>query len=201
MDKVIKPKAKKHYVNNKDLYAAMVEFKAKVNEAKEEGKQKPRIPHYIGESIMKISTHLAYRPNFANYTFREEMISDGIENCLLYINNFDPAKSQNPFAYFTQIIYFAFIRRIQKEKKHLYTKYAAIEYANIMGETSDNQAGDTGHNTDIKYGEWSREQMEKFMGDFEASKGIKRGKKEKVEPAEIVGAVVEAIITDEIDSK
>jgi hypothetical protein len=198
MDKVIKPKAKKHYVNNKDLYAAMVEFKAKVNEAKEEGKQKPRIPHYIGESIMKISTHLAYRPNFANYTFREEMISDGIENCLLYINNFDPAKSQNPFAYFTQIIYFAFIRRIQKEKKHLYTKYAAIEYANIMGETSDNQAGDTGHNTDIKYGEWSREQMEKFMGDFEASKGIKRGKKEKVEPAEIIGTVVEAIITDEI---
>lgn len=198
MDKVIKPKAKKHYVNNKDLYAAMVEFKAKVNEAKEQGKQKPRIPHYIGESIMKISTHLAYRPNFANYTFREEMISDGIENCLLYINNFDPAKSQNPFAYFTQIIYFAFIRRIQKEKKHLYTKYAAIEYANIMGETSDNQAGDTGHNTDIKYGEWSKEQMEKFMGDFEASKGIKRGKKEKTEPAEIIGTVVEAIITDEI---
>jgi hypothetical protein len=201
MDKVIKPKAKKHYVNNKDLYAAMVEFKAKVNEAKEEGKQKPRIPHYIGESIMKISTHLAYRPNFANYTFREEMISDGIENCLLYINNFDPAKSQNPFAYFTQIIYFAFIRRIQKEKKHLYTKYAAIEYANIMGETSDNQTGDTGHNTDIKYGEWSREQMEKFMGDFETSQGIKRGKKEKIEPAEIIGTVVEAIITDEIDSK
>lgn len=198
MDKVIKPKAKKHYVNNKDLYAAMVEFKAKVNQAKEEGKEKPRIPHYIGESIMKIATHLAYRPNFANYTFREEMISDGIENCLLYINNFDPAKSQNPFAYFTQIIYFAFIRRIQKEKKHLYTKYAAIEYANIMGETSDNQVGDTGHNTDIKYGEWSKEQMEKFMGDFEASKGIKRGKKEKAEPAEIVGAVVEAIITDDV---
>ena len=125
-----KPKA--HYVNNKELYAAMVEFKAKVNEAKEAGKESPRIPHYVGECIMKIATHLAYRPNFANYTFRDEMISDGIENCLLYINNFDPTKSQNPFAYFTQIIYFAFIRRIQKEKKHLYTKYAAIEYANIM---------------------------------------------------------------------
>ena len=111
-------------------------------------------------------------------SFREEMISDGIENCLLYINNFDPAKSQNPFAYFTQIIYFAFIRRIQKEKKHLYTKYAAIEYANIMGETSEAQEGDkSSYDTDIKYGEWSKEQMEKFMADFEASKGIKRGSK------------------------
>ena len=187
MNKVIKPKAKKHYVNNKDLYAAMVEYKNLVNEAKDTGKQNPRIPHYIGESIMKIATHLAYRPNFANYTFREEMISDGIENCLLYINNFDPAKSQNPFAYFTQIIYFAFIRRIQKEKKHLYTKYAAIEYANIMGETSESQEGDRSNNydTDIKYGEWSKEQMEKFMGDFEASKGIKRGsKKTAVKEAE-----------------
>jgi hypothetical protein len=188
INKVIKPKSKKHYVNNKDLYAAMVEFKNLVNEAKETGKQKPRIPHYVGESIMKIATHLAYRPNFANYTFREEMISDGIENCLLYINNFDPAKSQNPFAYFTQIIYFAFIRRIQKEKKHLYTKYAAIEYANIMGETSDSQEGDRSNNydTDIKYGEWSKEQMEKFMGDFETSKGIKRGKKEVVKEEEVV---------------
>jgi hypothetical protein len=182
---ITKPKAKKHYVNNKELYAAMVEYKQMVNEAKDAGKQLPRIPHFIGESIMKIATHLAYRPNFANYTFREEMISDGIENCLLYINNFDPAKSQNPFAYFTQIIYFAFIRRIQKEKKHLYTNYAAIEYANIMGETSESQDGDRSNNydTDIKYGEWSKEQMEKFMGDFEASKGIKRGSKklEKVE--------------------
>jgi hypothetical protein len=173
-----KPKAKKHYVNNKDLYDAMVVYKAQVVANQEAGKQNPRIPHYIGESIMKIATHLAYRPNFANYTFRDEMISDGIENCLLYINNFDPTKSANPFAYFTQIIYFAFIRRIQKEKKHLYTKYAAIEQANIMGETSDSQGGDGGsYDTDIKYGEWSKEQMEKFMADFEASKGIKRGSK------------------------
>lgn len=171
-------KKKQHYVNNKELYAAMVEFKAKVVEHQEAGKQSPRIPHYVGECIMKIATHLAYRPNFANYTFRDEMISDGIENCLLYINNFDPAKSQNPFAYFTQIIYFAFIRRIQKEKKHLYTKYAAIEYANVMGETSESQSGDrTSYDTDIKYGEWSKEQMEKFMADFEASKNMKRNKK------------------------
>jgi hypothetical protein len=188
---------KKHYVNNKELYAAMVEFKAKVFEHQAAGKQLPRVPHYVGECIMKIATHLAYRPNFANYTFRDEMISDGIENCLTYIKNFDPAKSQNPFAYFTQIIYFAFIRRIQKEKKHLYTKYAAIEYANLMGETSDSQSGDkTTYDTDIKYGEWSKEQMEKFMGDFETSKGIRRGKKQKAEPSDVIGDAVEAIISD-----
>jgi len=172
----------------------MVEYKKIVNEAKEAGKQNPRIPNYVGECIMKIATHLAYRPNFANYTFREEMISDGIENCLLYINNFNPDKYQNPFAYFTQIIYFAFIRRIQKEKKHLYTKYAAIEYANIMGETSDSQTGDrSNYDTDIKYGEWSQEQMEKFMLDFEVSKNIKRGKKET-----IVGTTHDVVIVDEI---
>jgi len=194
MTEVKVPKKKIHYVNNKELYAAMVEYKKTVNEAKEAGKQNPRIPNYIGECIMKIATHLAYRPNFANYTFREEMISDGIENCLLYINNFNPDKYQNPFAYFTQIIYFAFIRRIQKEKKHLYTKYAAIEYANIMGETSDIQTGDkTNYDTDIKYGEWSQEQMEKFMMDFETSKNIRRGKKET-----IVGTTPDIVITDEI---
>ena len=104
MNKPVKKKT--HYVNNKELYAAMVEYKKLVNEAVDAGKQKPRIPNYVGECIMKIATHLAYRPNFANYTFREEMISDGIENCLLYINNFDPAKSQNPFAYFTHLLRF-----------------------------------------------------------------------------------------------
>ena len=81
---------------------------------------------------MKIATHLSYKPNFINYTFREEMSSD-VENCLQYIDNFNPDKSRNPFAYFTQIIYFAFLRRIQKEKKYLYTKYKASENVNLFG--------------------------------------------------------------------
>jgi hypothetical protein len=88
---ITKDKPKRHYVNNKELFAAMVVFKNDVDACKEAGKPLPRIPNYVGECIMKISTHLAYRPNFANYTYREDMISDGIENCLLYINNFDPA--------------------------------------------------------------------------------------------------------------
>ena len=102
--------------------------------------------------------------------------SDGIENCLLYINNFDPKKSKNPFAYFTQIIYFAFVRRIQKEKKHLYTKYAAIQKINIFGDGA--MMEQTGHEYDgeIKYSEWSQEQMDKFMAEFEKTKGDKRKK-------------------------
>lgn len=180
------PKKKKHYVNNVDLFDALVIHRVKVQEAKDAGKQLPRIPHYIGEAIMKIATHLAYKPNFSNYTFREEMISDGIENCLLYLNNFDPAKSKNPFAYFTQIIYFAFLRRIQREKRHLYTKYAAIEQANIMGATSENQGGDSkSYDTDIKYGEWSQEQMERFMKDFEQMSIAKKAKAAETKEAKL----------------
>lgn len=177
--------SKKHYVKNADLYAAMVEYRKAVIQAQEEGSEKPRVPFYIGECIMKIATHLAFKPNFSNYPFREEMISDGIENCLQYINNFDPGKSQNPFAYFTQIIYFAFIRRIQKEKKYLYTKYAAIERANLMDETSEVQEADkrsgSRFNDDVSYGEWSQEQMERFMTSFDESRKNRRKRKKAVD--------------------
>ncbi len=87
----------------------------------------PPVTNYIGECFLKIATHLSYRPNFINYTYRDEMISDGIENCLQYVKNFNPEKSKNPFAYFTQIIYYAFLRRIAKEKKQSHIKNKMIE--------------------------------------------------------------------------
>lgn len=111
-----------HYVDNSAFLHAIKEYKNKVHEAEESGEPKPQVSNYIGECILKIANHLSYKPNFINYTYREEMISDGIENCLMYIDNFDPNKSSNPFAYFTQIIYFAFIRRIEKEKKQTLIK-------------------------------------------------------------------------------
>jgi DNA-directed RNA polymerase specialized sigma subunit len=120
-------KKKEHYVNNKDFLEALVIYRAQVKRAKEEGKDKPKVPNYIGECFLKIATHLSYRPNFVNYMFKDDMICDGIENCLQYIDNFDPEKSTNPFAYFTQIIYFAFLRRIQKEKKQLEIKNKLLE--------------------------------------------------------------------------
>ena len=122
---------KPHYVNNKEFLQAMIDWKATVLEAEANDESRPQVTNYIGECFLKIANHLSYRPNFINYTYREEMISDGIENCLQYINNFDPDKSKNPFAYFTQIIYFAFIRRITKEKKQSQIKDKILKTSNI----------------------------------------------------------------------
>ena len=116
-----------YYVNNKDFLEAIVVFRKQIKQAEKENKQPPRIPRYIGDCFLKIATHLSYKPNFVNYTFREDMISDGVENCVQYINNFDPEKSKNPFAYFTQIIYYAFLRRIQKEKRQSDIKNKILE--------------------------------------------------------------------------
>ena len=119
-------KRSEHYVNNKEFLYAIVQYKADVKEAEEKGDPKPRITNYLGECFVKIATHLSYKPNFVNYMFREDMICDGIENCVQYIGNFDPSKSSNPFAYFTQIIYYAFLRRISKEKRQLEIKNKII---------------------------------------------------------------------------
>jgi len=169
-----KAKRTVHYVDNSLLLKELIAYKALVAAAETAGKPRPMVSNYLGESIMKIATHLAYKPNFSNYTYREDMICDGIENCLQYIDNFDPKKSSNPFAYFTQIIYFAFVRRIQKEKRFLYTKYKVIEHANLNQETTDKQEHDAPRRNDVYSGEWSQEQMYDFMEDFENFKRKKR---------------------------
>ena len=120
-------KRSEHYVNNKEFLYAIVAYKKDIKDAEEAGQPKPVIPRYIGECFLKIATHLSYKPNFVNYMFREDMISDGIENCVQYIHNFNPEKSTNPFAYFTQIIHYAFLRRIQKEKKQMEIREKIIE--------------------------------------------------------------------------
>ena len=121
---------KEHYVNNKEFLEAMKAYRKSVHKAKKEKREKPPVSDYIGSCFLKIANQLSYRPNFINYTFRDDMISDGIENCLQYLDNFNPAKSNNPFAYFTQIIYYAFIRRIQKEKKQVTIKNKLITESN-----------------------------------------------------------------------
>ena len=123
-------KKSEHYVNNKELLEALIVYRAKVAHAKENDLPKPRITNYLGSCFLKIATHLSYKPNFINYSYRDEMISDGIQNCLQYAHNFNPEKSQNPFAYFTQIIYYAFLRRIQAEKKQVHIKNKTIEKQN-----------------------------------------------------------------------
>ena len=116
-----------HYVNNKEFLAALIKYREDKEIAEIKGLPKPVIPRYIGECFLKIANHLSFKPNFVNYMFKEDMISDGIENCVQYIHNFNPEKSQNPFAYFTQIIHYAFLRRIQREKRQLEIKNKILE--------------------------------------------------------------------------
>ena len=165
-----------HYVDNIRLYDEMVEYNKHVTSYKNgEIIDKPIVSDYICESIMKISDRLSYRPNFINYTYRDEMVSDGVENCLLYINNFDPSKSSNPFSYFTQIIYFAFIRRIQKEKKQLYVKYKSIYNSNVF-DNDDMRDADINSIKDSYLGfvMENRENIDIFLDDFERLQDEKR---------------------------
>ena len=131
-----------HYVNNKEFLAALIKYREDVDIAKINDRPKPVIPRYIGDCFLKIANHLSFKPNFVNYMFKEDMISDGIENCVQYIHNFNPEKSQNPFAYFTQIIHYAFLRRIQREKRQLEIKNKIIERSGFSEVFDDNNTID-----------------------------------------------------------
>jgi hypothetical protein len=166
----------RHYVDNKQLYTVIIDYKTRVAEAKKLNKEKPQIPDYVGLCILQIANRLSTKPNFINYSYREEMISDGIENCISYFDNFDPAKSDNPFAYFTQIIYYAFLRRIQKEKKQVYTKHKIAEN-NIVFE----EAFEVGDNDDfvMDFSQFDAENISEFMRSFEENIERKKLKKKK----------------------
>ena len=165
-----------HYVNNKEFLEALSEYKKSVKLSEQNGERPPVVPDYIALCFMKIAKGLASRPNFSGYAFLEDMIGDGIENSFRYMHNFDPEKSSNPFAYFTRIIYNAFIRKIGIEKKHLYTKYKAIQHANMYGETSDSQSHDstTKFDSDIKYSEGAEDNMNDFIKNYEEAKKKKK---------------------------
>ena len=127
-----------HYVNNKEFLNALIKYQEDIEIARLQDKPKPVIPRYIGECFLKIANHLSFKPNFVNYMFKEDMISDGIENCVQYIHNFNPEKSRNPFAYFTQIIHYAFLRRIQREKRQLEIKNKILEKSGYSEVFDDN---------------------------------------------------------------
>ncbi len=124
---VMTRKKTEYYVNNKEFLAAITDYRQKVHAAKEAGNPRPRVTNYLGECFLKIATHLSYKPNFVNYMFRDDMISDGIENCVQYIHNFDPEKSKNPNDHEETWNSYEFLRRIQKEKKQLEIKSKIIE--------------------------------------------------------------------------
>lgn len=151
-----------HYVDNKKLFDALIKYKKAVARRT---KNPPPIPEYIGECLLKIATRLSHKANFASYTFRDDMISDAVENCIMYMHNFNPEKSSNPFAYFTQITHFAFIRRIEREKKQVYTK---LKYAMHKAQQQEDYTTLDGESADIKDPTWmSYENVHDFIRDYE----------------------------------
>ena len=158
-----------HYVDNSKFLEEITKYRNSVLAAKEAGTLKPRVPNYIGECFLKIATHLAYKSNFINYTYREEMVSDGIENCITYIDNFNPEKSNNPFAYFTQITYYAFLRRIAKEKRQQQTKYRYMRNIDVHDLiTQDHDTGDYGN----EFIDYVKKQMD-MIDDFDKPESAK----------------------------
>jgi DNA-directed RNA polymerase specialized sigma24 family protein len=132
----VSPRRKENYVDNALFYKELKKYRTVCLRAKELDHAKPRMSEYLGDCFLRIASRISTKPNFKNYTFRDDMISDGIENCLVYVHNFNPDKSTNPFGYFTTVIHYAFIRRIQREKKHTYIKYKLMEKAIIDGDTA-----------------------------------------------------------------
>ena len=175
---------KQHYVDNEKFLGVMSDYREEHLQAKDNDTELPIIPDYAGECFLKIAERLSHRPNFINYAFREEMVSDGIENCVMYASNFNPEKSKNPFAYFTQIIYFAFLRRIEKEKKQLYIKYKTMDEFSMLEDHSDMGDMDAGEKATITAGATTmtvdkRKTIYDFIHAFEEKK--RKKKKVKVE--------------------
>jgi len=139
-----------HYVNNADFSQAVVEYVEKVQEAKKNEQQLPIVPDYIAQCFLRISEGLSHKSNFIRYTYREEMVMDAVENCLKAISNYNLEAATrtgkpNAFAYFTQIAWYAFLRRIAKEKKQQDVKLKYLAKSGIENfvdlDTADQAAG------------------------------------------------------------
>jgi DNA-directed RNA polymerase specialized sigma subunit len=164
-ENIMKPKRKTNYINNKTLYGAMIHYRNEVHEAEENDTEKPIVPKYIGESILLICNNLAKKPNFSGYTYKTDMISDGIMDCIAAVDKFDPDKTNNPFAYFTQIAWNAFLRRIQKEKKQTYIKHKNFENSYLMSDIMEEMGGNQ-----LKSNEYSSEVVRSYENKLTKTK-------------------------------
>ena len=163
-----------HYVDNELFLKEMVAYRRAMRKAKREGLPQPRLPEFVGECFMKIAEKRSHEFNFLSYTFRDEMILDAIENCVQYAHNFNPRKSKNPFAYFSQIVYFAFVRRIQKEKKHLYVKYKSTELHGVLDDLNQLESEDGNTRQYEQY-----DNISEFIKNFEDAKARKKAKQQQ----------------------
>jgi len=177
----------KNYINNKTLYTSMIEHRTKLNNALLENKSKPQVSNYIGQSILLICNNLAKKPNFSGYTYKQDMISDGIMDCIAAVDNFDPDRTNNPFAYFTQIAWNAFIRRIQKEKKQTYIKHKNFENSFLM-----NELWNDSENIHLKANEYSSEVVRSYE-----NKLTKPKKQSKLSGIEVFSIIEDEVIKNE----
>jgi hypothetical protein len=153
-------KIETHYINKAEFHAELVRYHNMPPEEK-------KISNYIGKCIQDICHGLSRRPNFSGYTYLDEMVSDGVENCIMAINSFDiHNEKKNPFWYFSKIAYYAFIRRIQAEKKQNYIKHKNVQQYFLQGRTEDVEANDL---------------SEKVISDFEDKQEEKKLKKTQKE--------------------
>jgi hypothetical protein len=169
----------------------MIAYREQVQGALKNNKQKPQIPSYIGHCILMIAMRLSYKPNFSNYSYREEMVCDGVENCVSYIDNFDPNKSNSPFAYFTQIIYFAFLRRIFREKKQLYIKHKFTENSSLFNTLNEHNDFDDNDFYSSPQNDIDNSNMNEFIKSFEINLEKKKNKRKKGLEEFIEGGVLE----------
>ena len=184
----IKPKDKPHYVNNREFSLAVVDYVKLVNEAESNESTIPVVPNYVATCFLKIAEGLSHKSNFIRYTYREEMVMDAVENCLKAITNYNietATRTGNPnaFSYFTQICYFAFLRRIAKEKKQQDIKFKWIEKAGFeefvtYGKSS---AGDS-HSVERAFVDDLRTRIDKVRGVDSQIKDF--AKQEKVKEKE-----------------
>ena len=166
------------YINNKEFYQMLVDYKEECRIAAQNGESVPRIPENIGRCFYMIATRLGTKWKFSGYTYREEMISDALENCVVAVHNFDPSKSKNPFAYFTQIIYYAFLRRIEKEKKQTFVKYKSLEHFLVDASLNDEDA-EAYSNFDI-----TNDKMKPILEKYEKKPKTTKAKKKQNEGIE-----------------
>lgn len=185
----VKPKDKPHYVNNREFSEAVMAYAISAHEAKKKEIPVPTVTNYIASCFLKISEGLSHRPNFVRYTYREEMVMDAVENCLRAINNYNIETATrtgkpNAFSYFTQICYFAFIRRITKEKKQQEIKFKFIEKMGIEDFVSMGMDNEGAEQT-MAYVDTLRQRIGQIRTKDEAikvfAKEEKRREKEKLE--------------------
>lgn len=176
----------RHYVDNKHLYSEMVKYLNTLKEAEANGTPAPKIPHSVGDAIYKIANKLSNSPNFIGYSYKDEMISDGIENCIKYLYNFNPEKYDSPFNYFTTIIYYAFLRRISKEKKQQYIKNKVTINSAVFNNLVDLPAEDQSH-FHANFISMDVDKLSTLVEKFEKTEMVPKKKKEKEGITKFIG--------------